>query len=103
MLEPLAPKAHRLGMEVTSLEIRDIILPGEIKRAYAQVLTAQKESLAALERARGETAALRSLANAARLMQEYPGLLQRRAVQAIESSKGNTLTLELSSIEKRTP
>ena len=32
MLEALAPKAHRLGMEVTSLEIRDIILPGEIKR-----------------------------------------------------------------------
>ncbi|HEY5329333.1 MAG TPA: slipin family protein [Acidobacteriaceae bacterium] len=103
MLESLAPKAQRLGMEVISIEIRDIILPGEIKRAYAQVLTAQKESLAALERARGETAALRSLANAARLMQEHPGLLQLRAVQAIESSKGNTLTLELSSLEKQAP
>lgn len=96
MLELLQPVIGRLGIEVMRIEIRDIILPGELKRAYAQVATAQKEGLAALERARGETAALRSLANAARLMQDHPGLLQLRAVQAIESSKGNTLTLELS-------
>ena len=63
--------------------------------AFAQTITAQKEALANLERARGETASLRSLANAARLMQDHPGLLQLRAVQAIESSKGNTITLGL--------
>jgi regulator of protease activity HflC (stomatin/prohibitin superfamily) len=97
MLELLVPLASRLGLEVSRIELRDIILPGELKRAYAQAISAQKEGAASLERARGETAALRSLANAARIMQDHPGLLQLRAVQAIESSKGNTLTLELSS------
>jgi regulator of protease activity HflC (stomatin/prohibitin superfamily) len=98
LLELIIPQAQRLGLEITSLQIRDIILPGELKRAYAQAVTAQKEGLAALERARAESAALRSLANAARLMQDNPGLLQLRALQAVESSKGNTLTLKLSSI-----
>ena len=34
--------------------------------------------LAALEKARGETAALRNLANAARLVEERPALMQLR-------------------------
>jgi hypothetical protein len=54
--------------------VRDLMLPGELKRAFAQTVTAQKEGLASLQRARGETASLRSLANAARLMQDHPGL-----------------------------
>lgn len=48
---------------------------------------------AALERACGETAALRSLANAARMLEENPSLLQLRALQTMESSRGNTLVL----------
>jgi hypothetical protein len=79
----------------TKFQSRLTTNPGELKRAFAQTVTAQKEGLASLERARGETASLRSLANAARLMQEHPGLLQLRAIQAIESSKGNTITLGL--------
>ena len=80
-----------MGLRLLKIEVRDLMLPGELKRAFAQTITAQKEALANLERARGETASLRSLANAARLMQDHPGLLQLRAVQAIESSKGNTI------------
>jgi regulator of protease activity HflC (stomatin/prohibitin superfamily) len=93
MRDLLAPQAVALGLRVLKIEVRDLILPGELKRAFAQTITAQKEALASLERARGETASLRSLANAARLMQDHPGLLQLRAVQAIEASKGNTITL----------
>ncbi len=87
--------AKALGMTLHNLQIRDIILPGELKRAFAQALTAKKEGIAALERARGETAALRSLANAARLMDETPTLLKLRALQTMEASKGNTLVLGL--------
>jgi regulator of protease activity HflC (stomatin/prohibitin superfamily) len=87
--------AATLGLRLLEIEVRDLMLPGDLKRAFAQSITAQKESLASLERARGETASLRSLANAARLMREHPGLLQLRAIQAIESSKGNTITLGL--------
>ena len=95
MRDLLAPQAGALGLRLLKIEVRDLILPGELKRAFAQTVTAQKEGLASLERARGETASLRSLANAARLMQDHPGLLQLRAIQAIESSKGNTITLGL--------
>jgi regulator of protease activity HflC (stomatin/prohibitin superfamily) len=56
---------------------------------------AQKEGQAALERARGETAALRNLANAARIMDDNPNLLQLRALQALSDSPSNTLVLGL--------
>ncbi len=46
-----------------------------------------------LERARGESAALRNLANAARMLDENPSLLQLRALQALADSSGNTLVL----------
>lgn len=97
----LKERAALLGLEVSTLELRDIILPGELRRVYAQVVAAQKEGAAALERARGEAAALRSLANAARLLKEHPGLLQLRALQTMEGTKGNTLTLHLP--EEREP
>ncbi len=71
------------------------MLPGEMKKVFTQVVKAQKEGQAALERARGETAALRSLANAARMMDDNPNLLQLRALQGLEVSSGNTLMLGL--------
>jgi len=100
LLAMLTPVIAELGAELTSARVLDIMLPADVRRAYAQTVTAQKEGVAALERARGETAALRSLANAARTMQDHPGLLQLRAVQAIESSKANT-TLELKMADPR--
>jgi regulator of protease activity HflC (stomatin/prohibitin superfamily) len=69
------------------------MFPGEMKKAFAQVVKAQKDGQAALEKARGETAALRSLANAARMMDDNPNLLQLRALQALADSGGNTLVL----------
>ncbi len=101
MLGLLAPQASSLGLELVKIEVRDVMLPGDLKRAYAQTIAAQQEGLANLERARAETASLRSLANAARLTQDHPGLLQLRAVQAIESSKGNTITLDLSDSNRK--
>jgi regulator of protease activity HflC (stomatin/prohibitin superfamily) len=44
----------------------------ERRRAFAESLKARKEGRAALEKARGETAALRNLANAARMVEQSP-------------------------------
>ncbi len=88
-------KASQLGLKLISADVKDIMFPGEMKKAFAQVVKAQKEGQAALERARGETAALRSLANAARTMDDNPNLLQLRALQALTDSPGNTLVLGL--------
>lgn len=84
-----------LGLELLVVEARDLMVPGELKRAFAGVAAARKEADIALERARGETAALRNLANAARLLEDHPGLVQLRALQEVGSSSGNTIVLGL--------
>jgi regulator of protease activity HflC (stomatin/prohibitin superfamily) len=82
-----------LGLVVDRAEVKDLVLPAELRRAQAAVLIARAEGQAALERARGETAALRTLANAARLAADNPALLQLRLVQQLESSSGHTVVL----------
>jgi len=71
--------------------IRDLTLPGELKKLFTQVVKARQEGLATLERARGETAALRNLANAAALVERSPQLLQLRALQVAEQHQASTL------------
>ena len=60
---------------------------------FAQVVNAKKQGLAALEKARGEAAALRNLANAAKMIEGNPNLMQLRLVQALSEASGNTLIL----------
>ncbi len=89
--ELVAARLAAIGVELLEVEVRDVMLPGELKRAYASVITARKEGEAALERARGETAALRGLANAGRTLADNPGLLQLRILQELGASSGNTV------------
>lgn len=79
---PASQAAEAVGAQLDSVAVRDIMLTGETKRLFAQIVTARQEGLAALERARGETAALRSLANIASVLESHPALLQLRALQA---------------------
>jgi len=95
LMELTSQKASELGLKLILADVKDIMFPGEMKKAFAQVVKAQKDGLAALERARGETAALRSLANAARTIDGNPNLLQLRALQALSDSSGNTLVMGL--------
>ncbi len=89
--EAAAGRLAALGVELLEVEVRDVMLPGELKRSYASVLAARKDGEAALERARAETAALRSLANAGRSVADNPGLLQLRILQELGASSGNTV------------
>jgi len=57
------------------------------------VVKARQEGLAALEKARGETAALRNLANAAQLIERTPALMQLRLLQVVGQNSGNTVVL----------
>jgi regulator of protease activity HflC (stomatin/prohibitin superfamily) len=85
--------AARLGLELVQADVRDLTLPGDLKKLFTQVTKARQEGLAALERARGETAALRSLANAARLVSDNPALMQLRLLQVVGEQSGNTVVL----------
>ena len=66
----------------------------DLERAFNEVLKARKEAEASLERARGESAALRNLANAAKMLDDNPNLYALRLLQAVETSKGNAFNLE---------
>lgn len=81
VLAGVTARADELGVSVAEVAVRDVVMPGELRRAALAELVAASEGRAALERARGETAALRSLLNAARLAEEHPALLELRALQ----------------------
>ncbi len=89
------PQAAALGLALQSVQIKDITLPGELKRVFAQVVAAQKEGQAALERARGESAALRNLANAARMLDNNPSLLQLRTLLAVSQNAGSSVVFHV--------
>jgi regulator of protease activity HflC (stomatin/prohibitin superfamily) len=91
LLELTEGKAQALGLKLLSAQIKDFTFPGKLKEIFAQVVAARKEGLAILEKARGETAALRNLANAAKLLEANPQLLQLRLLQSLGQSSGNSL------------
>ncbi len=94
LADKVRPIAEQMGLELVSLAIRDLILGGELKKAYAAVVQSRKEALAGLEKARGEAAQLRTLANAARLFESHPQLLQLRYLDALGAATqayGNTV------------
>jgi len=89
---PLSPEAQAAyGVEVVDANIRDLTFPGDLKAKFAQVAVAKQEALAQLERARGEQATLRSLANAAKLIEANPELRALRTLIALEKGGGQVV------------
>lgn len=64
------------GMTVLSVSPISILIPRSLKAAFEAKISAQKKAEADLEEARGRTATLRHLANAADLVEKRPVLLQ---------------------------
>jgi regulator of protease activity HflC (stomatin/prohibitin superfamily) len=95
LLARVQPEATKVGINVQAVEVKDVMFPAELKRAFADVLKAKQEGQAALERARGESASLRNLANAARLLDGNPALQNLRLMQSLIAAQngGNTLVL----------
>jgi len=94
LLTAVQGAAALIGIAVHSAEIKDVMFPGDIKKGFAEVMKAKQEGQGALERARGESAALRNLANAARLLESNPALQNLRLFQAM-STPGNTMVMGL--------
>jgi len=95
LLAQVQPAAAKTGITVHTIEVKDVMFPADLKRAFADVLKAKQEGQAALERARGESAALRNLANAARLMDGNPALMNLRLMQSVSAAQGGGNTLVL--------
>jgi regulator of protease activity HflC (stomatin/prohibitin superfamily) len=95
LMEIAAEPVAALGLRLLAADVKDVMFPGELKKIFAQVVQARQEGLAALEKARGESAALRNLANAARLAEGNPALIQLRMLQAVAAQPGNTVVLAM--------
>ena len=93
LIELTAPKLS--DCELVLAQIDAIQMPPETRRLFIEIEKARLEGLAALERARGEQAALRSLANAARLLKDNPELANLRLLQSVSGSQKGSTTIVL--------
>ncbi len=77
-------KFAEYGIQLHSVGIKDIILPGDMKEILNKVVEAQKEAEANLIRRREETQAMRSLHNTAKVMENNPVLMRLKELEALE-------------------
>ncbi|CAN7260485.1 slipin family protein [Knoellia sp. LjRoot47] len=89
----VASVARPVGVAVTEVVVKDVIVPAEVRAATLELATARQRGAAQLEAARAETAALRSLANGAKLLDDHPALARMRLVQS--APMGTQLVLRL--------
>lgn len=71
------------GIEVTAVEVKDIGLPQEMKRAMAKQAEAERERRGKVIAAAGEAEAATKLAEAAKLIQDHPVAIQLRFLQTV--------------------
>ena len=83
-------RAAAFGIDVLSIGIRDIILPGDMKDMMNKVIEAKKVADANLIMRREETAAMRSQANTAKLLDNNPTLMRLRELDVLEKIAGNS-------------
>ena len=77
-------RVEGFGLEVDSVGVKDIILPGEMKTLLAKVVEAEKAAQANVIRRREETAATRSLLNTAKVMEDNPVALRLKELETLE-------------------
>lgn len=83
------------GIDVTGVEVKDVDLPQEMKRAIARQAEAERERRAKVISAKGELQASANLRDAAKELSKYPASLQLRFLQtAVEiAAENNSTTL----------
>ena len=84
-----------IGVEVHDVHIKDIILPGEMRDIFNQVIEATKRAEANNIQRREETAATRSLLNTAKLMNDNPALARLKELEALEKITHTVGTLNV--------
>jgi len=77
-----------IGIEVSDIALKDVILPGDMREILNQVVAAEKQAEANVIRRREETNATRSLLNTAKVMAENPIMLRLKELEALEAIAG---------------
>jgi regulator of protease activity HflC (stomatin/prohibitin superfamily) len=81
------------GIDVKSVELKDIGLPDDLKRTMAKAAEAEREKKAVIIQSEGEVLAAENVSKAARMLSESPGALHLRTLQSINdlsSDQSNT-------------
>ncbi|MFQ5815330.1 MAG: SPFH domain-containing protein [Candidatus Hydrothermarchaeaceae archaeon] len=84
------------GVKVSTVEVKDLELPENMKRAMARQAEAERERRAKIINAEGEYQAAEKLAKAAEIISKHPAALQLRFLQTVSeatSEKASTLVL----------
>ena len=91
-------KSEAWGVDVQSVELKDINLPESMKRTMAKQAEAEREKRATIISSEGEVLAAENLAHAAKLMSTTPGALHLRTLNSINdisSDESNTIIFAL--------
>ncbi len=81
------------GIDVQSVELKDIVLPDSLKRTIAKVAEAEREKQAVIINSQGEVEAASNMAKAAETLSKQAGALHLRTLQSINdlsSDQSNT-------------
>lgn len=81
------------GIQVVNLDLKDIIIPENLKRTIAKAAEAERERRAAIIASEGEVMAAENVSKAAKMLAESPGALHLRTLQSINdlsSDQSNT-------------
>ena len=83
------------GVEVSAVEVKDVDLPPEMKRAIARQAEAERERRAKVINAEGELQASEKLAQAAHIIGAEPAAIQLRYLQTVTeiASENNSTTI----------
>jgi regulator of protease activity HflC (stomatin/prohibitin superfamily) len=83
------------GIDVTAVEIKDVDLPQDMRRAMARQAEAERERRAKVINAEGEVQASNMLAQAAQVLQSQPAAIQLRYLQTVSeiATENNSTTL----------
>jgi regulator of protease activity HflC (stomatin/prohibitin superfamily) len=84
VFDHVAEKFAEIGIDVKSIGIKDIILPGDMKDLLAKVVEAEKAAQANVIRRREETNATRSLLNTAKVMEDNSVALRLKELETLE-------------------
>jgi len=79
----LDTRTEQWGVEISAVELKDIMLPQEMKRALARQAEAERERRAKVIAADGELQAAGRLTEAAQVMSAHPAALQLRLYQTL--------------------
>ncbi len=86
------------GIDVSSVELKDVTLPENMERTIAKQAEAEREKRAVIITSEGELAASQNMADAAKMLSAVPGALHLRTLQSINdiaSDQSNTVVFTI--------